>query len=227
MDEIGEHPNALVVINNKGQWEPPTAANSNIRIGGGISGTYWLCNGQNIQPLGDRLPSGALPYKTFSMYYCAGFGFWVLRGDATTPTEESWRPLEFDHDTSDYSSYLTNAGTEQTLRCQRPSQRWPRMLLPDIYQVPPTPTHEAYGHLKGELPILLALIAFSMSKENLQQCIRRMFMGQVWQVHGFPHGRRLTLKLCRSHTKTYRCPSTRRCCLRLYMSSRVGPEFHT
>jgi hypothetical protein len=63
------------------------------------------------------------------------------------------------------------------------------MLLPDIYQVPPTPTPEGYGGLKGELPLLLALIAFSMSKKDLQKYLNRMYEGGRWQVHGLPHGR--------------------------------------
>jgi len=124
------------------------------------------------------------------MYYCDGYGFWVLSGDATTNTDAPWRPLTFEHDNHNYSSYLTNAGNAGRLRCQRPEQQWPRMLLPDIYQSQPMPTDQRYGGLKGDLAILLALIALSMGRENLQHYLPSMFTNQRWQVHGLPHGRR-------------------------------------
>jgi hypothetical protein len=224
IEEIGEHANSPVVVNNKGFWEPSTVPGANIRVGGGVSGIYWLCNGQSIQPLNQPLPATAALYSVFSMYYCAGLGFWVLRGDATNPEDDPWRPLLFDHDNQDYSSYLTNAGNAQTLRCQRPTQSWPRMLLPDIYQVPPTPTNQAYGGLKGELAILLALIAFSMSKEHLQMYLVSMFLGSVWQVHGLPHGRRSALTLVEIHTDGNRNPSAWRRGLRLHKPPRMASK---
>jgi hypothetical protein len=194
IEEIGEHPNGPVVINNKGFWVPSTSP-GHIRVGGGVSGEIWLCDFQGIQPLNLPLPSGANLYAVTSAYYCAGYGFWALMGDATQPDEECWRPLTFDHDYSDYSSYLSNAGSMQTLRCQRPDQLWPKMLLPGIYQVPPTPTNSAYGGMKGDLALFLALIAFSLSKEHLQQYLISMLIGGKWQVHGLPHGRKFTVHL--------------------------------
>ena len=158
-----------------------------------MSGTYWLCDGHSIRrievPFGQN-PQGTSLYSAFSMYYCEGFGFWITRGDATTHAE-AWRPLTFEHDDREYSSYLTNAGPSGRLRCQRPDQQWPKMLLPDIYQTHPMPTHQAYGGLKGDLAILLALIALSMSREDLQQYLTGMFLNETWQVHGLPHGRKL------------------------------------
>jgi hypothetical protein len=101
-----------------------------------------------------------------------------------------WKPLQFDHDEVDFSSYLTSEGTAQTLRCQRPDQQWARMLLPDIYQTHPTTTFRTYGGLKGNLPLFLALIAFSMGREDLEHYLRVMFQEGAWQVHGLPHGRK-------------------------------------
>lgn len=62
------------------------------------------------------------------------------------------------------------------------------MLLPDVYQDKwevPAP----YGGLKGELAIFLALIAFSIPVENLQQHLPAMFHGGIWQQCDMANGR--------------------------------------
>jgi hypothetical protein len=151
------------------------------------------------------------------MYYCEGYGFYVTRDNATQQAER-WLPLTFDHDDLNYSSYVTNAGSARTLRCQRPDQQWPQMLLPDIYQAPPVTAHQAYGGLKGDLAILLALVAFSMSREHLPQYLQSMFLGETWQVHGLPHGRTLALALLNGHADISRNSQARGCCLGLHMS---------
>lgn len=154
-----------------------------------MTGQIWYCDGENLKPQRE-LPLGYSAHHTFSMYYCNGYGFWLLNGDATDdPRSETWRPLNFEHDNRNYSSYLTNAGQQSTLRCQRNDQRWPRMLLPDIYQVHSADIPLHYGGLKGDLGILLALIAFSMGRDDLKRYLGRMFINGVWQVHGVPHGR--------------------------------------
>jgi hypothetical protein len=194
-----------------------------------VSGIHWLCNGYHIQRL--NLPIGQLPpgsgfYSAFSMYYCDGYGFWVLHGDATTNTVAPWRPLTFEHDNHNYSSYLTNAGTAGTLRCQRTDQQWPRMLLPDIYQTQAMAPDLRYGSLKGDLAILLALIALSMSRDDLQHYLPSMFTNQSWQVHGLPHGRRSASDMSGGCADKDRATSTRRGCLRLHMFSHIGTEFN-
>ena len=95
-------------------------------------------------------------FKTYSVYYCHGKGFQILRDHAVyTKREEGWLPLAFEHDKKDYSSYLTNARYEPSLHCHRSDQKWMEMLLPDVYhdrwEVPPP-----YGGLKGELASLLS-----------------------------------------------------------------------
>lgn len=114
-----------------------------------------------------------------------------MRGDATQPpASEAWHPLSFDHDDHDYSSYLTNAGTESTLRCQRSDQSWPRMLLPTTNQVQAARMTSAYGGLKGDLAIFLGLIALSVGQQFVTQLIPHVFRGGAWAVHQYPHGRK-------------------------------------
>lgn len=191
IDEINQSPTAPLRSDSYGNWIPSVRRGDNIRVNAGASGILWYCDGQRIQGLtNNALPPGSRFYKAFSVFYCDGFGFWVLRGDATNPPAgEAWQSLWFDHDRTDYSSYLTNAGTERTLRCQRPDQIWPDMLLPTIYQTRPVPTDQRYGGLKGELAIFLALIAFSMDRQYVRQLIPQMFTGGVWARHSLPHGR--------------------------------------
>jgi hypothetical protein len=61
------------------------------------------------------------------------------------------------------------------------------MLLPDIYHVPPY-RHEGFGGLTGDLPIFLALIAFSMSPRRLATEIPELMEDGEWKTHDRRHG---------------------------------------
>jgi hypothetical protein len=171
---------------------PSTDVGANRCVGGGISDRFWFCNTQQIQEL-PQLPPQALLYRKFSVYFEGGFGFWVLRGDATAlPTDEPWQPLRFDHHEQDYSSFMTNAGTHNQLRIQRPDQLWPRMLLPDIYHAPVRTEAPNYGGLTGELPIFLALLALSIQREYLYSILPGLFTSGSWSVHGYQFPRKIS-----------------------------------
>ncbi|KAF2871177.1 hypothetical protein BDV95DRAFT_607448 [Massariosphaeria phaeospora] len=205
IDEIGEDRNAATLVDRLGNWIPSTDAGVNRRIHGGVSGTVWFCDKQQIYPV-SQLPAGSVLFKQYSMYFGAGFGFWVLRGDATNPQDyDSWQPLRFDHSNTDYSSYLTNAGQHPTLRVQRSDQQWPRMLLPDIYHAQIWTNTQAYGGLTGDLPILLALIAHSVPRDRLPSVLPTLFNEGAWGVH--------QLRWPRTNQRgvvvtVYTCPST-------------------
>lgn len=179
-----------------GHWEPSTNAGANVRRGGGVSGVWWYCNKQYFQAveLDDGPPIGSSLYKTYSVYYSDGCGIWVMDADATTLTNgdwHSWHTLTFDH-YDDYSSYLTNAGEHHTLCIQRSGQRWPTLLLPDIYHTGRRITSASqYGGLIGELPILLGLIALSTPRAWLPNVLPTMFMGGKWQIHQYSQPRKL------------------------------------
>ncbi|KAF1967475.1 hypothetical protein BU23DRAFT_291197 [Bimuria novae-zelandiae CBS 107.79] len=192
IDEIQESSTATHVVDRHGIWHPSTETGDYERkhdAGAGATGIWWYCNGQTIQRI-DTFPQGSTHYQTFSVFYSEGFGFWILRGDATNPRRsEAWHPLSFDHDEQDFSSYLTNAGTEKTLRCQRVDQSWSGMLLPTTNQVRAVATSQAYGGLKGDLAIFLALLAQSMEPGKVTQTLYRMFREGAWVLHPLPHGR--------------------------------------
>lgn len=156
----------------------------------GVTGMRWMCNGNQILSLSpDTLQNNTQPWKTYSMFYSGGIGFRVMRGNATNPTDgQAYRPLGFEHhDDDSYSSYLTNVMVQPTLRCQRDDQIWTRMLLPNTYHGTST-TVPQYGGLKGELPIFLALIAFSMPPALLQTYLPAMMHNGVWQQFNMQNG---------------------------------------
>lgn len=186
IDEIREDPSVRPYYDNLGNWIPSIEANVNRRVLGGVSERLWFCNRQQIFEIYDPLPPESLQFKQFSVYFGGGYGFWVLRGDATNPADdEAWHPLRFDHSELDYSSFLTNAGQQPQLKIQRPDQIWPKMLLPDIYHAPMQTTSLAHGGLTGELPILLGLLAISMPSNWLPSELPKLFTGGVWTVHAY------------------------------------------
>ncbi|RMZ68152.1 hypothetical protein GMOD_00004353 [Pyrenophora seminiperda CCB06] len=185
MDEIGEDPNAPPSYDREGKWMPPLGRH-NQRVNRGVSYNWWYCNGRTVQFWGKSLPDNASAYSAFSTYFKDGHGFWVLRGDATSPpAEESWHCLRFNH-SPDYSSSLTNVGTHSALQCHNSTHFWHRMLLPDIYH---GPGYAGYGGLTGDLPIFLSLLAFSMPPKQLQHWLPVSMENSKWQGHQLPNGR--------------------------------------
>ena len=177
-------PEAPTQFDQFGRWIPSTNPGTNILVGGGISGQQWYCNGHYMQEVPELL-TGFSKYSTHSMYFSAGFGYWVLRGDPTTSTElESWQPLRFDFDDSYYSSFVTSAGKNPQLRVQRPDQKWPAMLLPDIYHAYDRTEDPNHGGLTGEMGVFLALIALSMPQKYLALTLPTMYTEGSWKVHG-------------------------------------------
>ncbi|KAF2819668.1 hypothetical protein CC86DRAFT_306786, partial [Ophiobolus disseminans] len=209
VDEIREHPDIVPMYTPTGMWMPSSNPGYNYRLveGHGVSDLWWYHDENTIRQVSFSSPPdlSRSEFKTYSVFYSSGFGFWVLEGDATVPTlGEAWHPLTFDHDEMDLASYMTSAGSQSTLRVHSADQRWPHMLMPDIYHGP-TALHKGYGGLVGELPIFLALIAFSMVPENLQQWLPLMRRAGSWQTHSLPHGRTHKRGVV---VQVYTCPST-------------------
>jgi hypothetical protein len=210
IDYMREHPSHVPLVDALGAWHPPKSLGGNELIGGGVSGLYWYCDRQSISQV-PYLPDNCPHFKTFSVYYHNGI-FWASRCDATAvqvgdgdgdtgdqdPEDalegegEGWHHLSFDHEGQPtYSSYVTNAGQHSRLRTQRPDQTWPKMLLPEHYHAPlPSRTvNPQYGGLAGELPLFLALIAFSVDAKNVHWALQTCFRDQSWRTHDINHVR--------------------------------------
>jgi hypothetical protein len=190
IDEFVVNPDVVPQLDRNGKWIPRSAPGCYLPGRGGGTGIWWLCDGTNIRQLVGWVPHPSqVPYKTFSTIYSGGHGFHVIKGDATNPPQaESWHHLNFEWYSNNYSSALTNAGDQRVLQLQSVDAQWPRMLLPDIYHGQKY-SGSGYGGLTGDLPIFLALIAFSMRPERLQTELPRLMRGGEWGTHSRSHGR--------------------------------------
>ena len=166
-------------------------------MNGGVSEKWWCCDGYNIREYSFQFPPGTAYYQTYSVFYTGGLGFTVLRGDATNPPNDvDWHSLKFDH-YPDFSSYLCNASSNRTVSCRRGDQTWLGMLLPDIYwHCAAVTPYQQYAGLKGELAIFLALIAFTMSPEQMAQVLPTMLINGEWQTYSMTHGRKSNYTVC-------------------------------
>jgi hypothetical protein len=212
-----ENPSHKPFVDAVGTWYPPKSLGKNQLIGGGVSGLYWYCDGRSIYQVA-YLPDNCPHFKTFSVYHHKGI-FWASKCDATAVQvgdgdddtadqdsedapegeDEGWHLLSFDYEDEDdvqqsYSSHVTNAGEHDRLRTQRPNQTWPKMLLPMHYHAPESSRtkdeHHQYGGLTGELPLLLALIAFSVDPNYVHQVLQACFQNERWMTHGVDHVRK-------------------------------------
>jgi hypothetical protein len=128
------------------------------------------------------------------VYYIDGVGFSVLKGDARQmPGDDCWHPLQFAfYDDRTLSSYLTNAGQSKTLYRQPIDRRWADLILPTINHTSKIAESANHGGVIGELPIFLALIAFSTSRNYLPGVLPHLFAQGVWQpTHAWRFGSKL------------------------------------
>lgn len=221
IDEFSQDPNYTM---SHGNGLPNSQGLYVRRPGHGITGQWWICDGNQTRSLPSwHPPQGSTSYSVFSTMFIAGHGFCILRGDAMNPSnDEAWHNLRFDHDEMTGPSALTNAGQDATLLWQNPKSRWPHMLLPSIYHAPkpqgnPNPPVEAdapgdlgtpeeenilgasnaqeiFGGLTGDLPIFLALLAFSMKPERLATELPRLMNDGRWRTHSRSHGRKYIIR---------------------------------
>jgi hypothetical protein len=74
-------------IDHDGNWAPINVVGWNVRrsASSGITERWYWHDGDSIQRLAEFTPSISVPpYKTGSMFYNEGHGFWYLRGGERT-----------------------------------------------------------------------------------------------------------------------------------------------
>ncbi|KAF3039044.1 hypothetical protein E8E12_008599 [Didymella heteroderae] len=187
--EVREHENVLPGVDSNGHWLPSHIPGYNVIARVGATGVWFVCNGEAIWTAAHTDLPRMEHYKTFSVFFCGGFGFRVLEGNATSPASgKTWRPLGFEYDPNDgHSSFLTNVLQETTLKYRREDQGWVNVLLPNTYHGSKTRNPDK-GALKGELPIFLALLALSMPLQYLQAYIPQMMQNGAWTWHKLGSG---------------------------------------
>ena len=107
-----------------------------------------------------------------------------------------WAELSFNAVDGDdtYTSYVTCRGKYHRLLVQRTDQRWAQKLFPDRFHsheelFPPRYVGRDYGGLVGELPLLLALIAFSVRPSEVPDTLAQCMNGHRWDCTQPTRGR--------------------------------------
>ncbi|EON63010.1 hypothetical protein W97_02236 [Coniosporium apollinis CBS 100218] len=206
----------------------------------------FYCNGQSIIPWDRALPEGTEEYRVCSMYYDRGT-FYAINYDATkyqvgdgddgdgpacpehgghnSPHYMDWFCLGFRDageapDRCRLSSATVPIG-QHTLCAHLSREHWPGQLFSEIYHAD---DQSQKGGLVGELPIILALVAFSIHPQLLQYALISQFCNGVWTLDpDQQHGRFAR----RGMVVTVWCaPSSSRAALEAYELGGYGCMFH-
>lgn len=187
---------------NFGRWVPGSRQGQNTRATGiTVTDHAFFCDGLTVEPesVTSFPPHGSGHFKTFSIYYAEGQGFWIFMGDVLNPNPnpddgEVWKPLCFSYpqdysdlldntqNIHDSSAYLTNAGERRALYTQRQDQEWQDIILPNIYHAQTRHSPTGHGGLQGELAIFLGLLALSTEPEWVGRALPSMFVDGTWRI---------------------------------------------
>ena len=189
-----------------GAWAPPDRQEAYQST----FGTFWRWQGGRVTqiPYSDPcLRAGLRPYKVASLFsqdpdtpHLLVVPFDV-RTRNVSDYQRGWLPITFDHhpiSTSsgarDYYSSVSATGSESHLAA--PGQGfWMPQLLPQWYnyRAPPNSRARVHAGLIGNLPILLALAAFSVPAVNLAEAMKSIQPG-AWAPHRHPYPSGRTFK---------------------------------
>ncbi|KAI6837815.1 hypothetical protein KC332_g799 [Hortaea werneckii] len=102
-------------------------------------------------------------------------------GEDENEERPDWSTMSFSLGSS-YTSFAGQRQQQQRLHCRRRDQFWALQLFTDIYTAQQENRNPQHGGLNGELPLLIALLAFTMPPQYLPtylpQCI-----GHTWNVY--------------------------------------------
>lgn len=214
--EIQPHSASQPQLGRNCLWLPPKIRGASVVAPGSRVQDFFF-DGQRAQPVPD-FPVGVQHYKTASVYYHES-NFWVVpydvlntqvadgREGASSDSEQEdydddedenddddpfhwdWGPLFFNAGHSQ-ASYVTYFGSYQRLIMQREDQHWVQHLFPDMFHSEHTlPTG---GGLIGDLPLIIALIAFTVRPSEIQAALAQCMKGDSWKCTSLPRGRGCT-----------------------------------
>ena len=201
---MGQKSGTRLVTDRHGRWEPPTRYGDNVRQDSrGAQGRFYACNGTQIWETPQKQVPGAPLLDVFSIYYSHGH-FYIVNYDATrfgvgenggrsSSNWMGWSIIRFNWDTHNQPSYASFTGEKDNLATQRPDQAWVTKLLPSAYHAQPgTSTSQPQaGGMNGSLPLLLALIVFSIGREHADWALKTLFSGGKWTMHRERNGCKL------------------------------------
>ncbi|KAJ9639970.1 hypothetical protein H2199_006203 [Coniosporium tulheliwenetii] len=210
-----------------------------------IPGRILYCNGQSIRLWEGPLPTGTWDHRVLSIYHTLG-RFYAIAYDATkhqvgdgddgdgpaydsddnddSPFYADWSVLGFRYGGQArdgcHLSSATVPAEQFALYAHQSEQRWPTMLFSDIYHARDR-SHR--GGLIAELPVVLALVAFSTQPAWVESTLMNLFKNGIWGAHYDQHGRHDR----RGMVVTVWCaPESNRAALERYESGRSGCIFH-
>ncbi|KAF2096092.1 hypothetical protein NA57DRAFT_59151 [Rhizodiscina lignyota] len=186
-----------------GIWMPPVVMGGNRKEPGDTTGVLFYFDGNTVHRWQQSIEDLQLtPYRVMSFYYDQG-RFWCVPFDATTQTiggnedddeddgndnhaPDAWGLVGFQHEwdpSQTYTSYIMRNGSQPRLICQRPSQRWPRTLLPPNFhsQDFTSDDYAQYGGMIGELNVIIALMAFSVKSHRVEQTLPQCMRQDRWR----------------------------------------------
>lgn len=92
---------------------------------------------------------------------------------------DDWAPLKFDHRERDLLSYAGRHQPFSRLQIRRRDQNWAQKLLTDSCSAQGITDDRNHGGLIGELPLLIALMAFAIPAGDLGRGLCRV-LGRSW-----------------------------------------------
>ncbi|KAI9651595.1 MAG: hypothetical protein M1831_000581 [Alyxoria varia] len=194
--EMSQRSGTRLAADRHGRWEPPTRHRDNVRqVSWGTQGRFYACNGTQIWETPQKQVPSAPLLDVFSIYYSHGH-FYIVNYDATrfgvgdggsqsSTNWMGWRIMRFSWDTHNQPSYVSFTGEKDNLATQRSDQAWVTKLLPSAYHAQPgtTTNHPQRGGMNGDLPLLLALIVFSIGREHADWALKNLFTEGKWTMH--------------------------------------------
>ena len=96
-----------------------------------------------------------------------------------------WDPLKFKHRDHDKRSYAGRRLPHSRLCTRRLDQAWAEKLLSDTCSAPEITDDEDHGGLVGELPLLLALVAFAVPETRMADGLCQA-IGRTWNAPNWP-----------------------------------------
>ncbi|RDW88268.1 hypothetical protein BP6252_00300 [Coleophoma cylindrospora] len=202
-----------------GRWMPPNQAQGFHRpvvgdvyrwengVISGAEGYFWSEEPQVDQVHGyfaqgkiirSNFPAHKQPkyYRGLTVFYCNDMDkFYAACDDVSTrsietyydPVQYGWHPLSFTHCTRENISYALQAGDRDTVIARHAS--WIGQVIPEAYR--PHDSGPDEGGLSGYLPLIVALVAFSCTSNNLSHVLLQdqCWRNYTWRAHEYGHGR--------------------------------------
>ncbi|KAF2140205.1 uncharacterized protein K452DRAFT_309982 [Aplosporella prunicola CBS 121167] len=191
---IQETPESVPRSLGQGIWFPPAHTGSSQ-----ATLPQWFYYDGTAVIAAATIPPGLYEYGTYSVYYDDS-KFWavpynVLQIPVATGENYDWNRVMFSHGEVDgTASRVTLGGEHWQLGPQHHQhQQWIRMLFPENHHPDPSmnpPNYSSYGGLSGDLPLVLALIAFSIEPQYIYHAFQHCLTNHSWQAHQYRHGRR-------------------------------------